>query len=55
MVENVIQIKSGMTINIGASVKIQKNIMSAEKTIIGILLDLIAKIVNIKQVLLTIQ
>ena len=31
MVENVIQIKSGITINVGANVKIQNGIMCAKK------------------------
>ena len=46
-VENVIQIKSGTTINDDASVKIQKNIMCAKKIIFGILLHAFAKMVNI--------
>ena len=49
MVENVIQIKSEIAINVGASVKIQKN-MLVKKNIFGILLHVVAKIV-----LLTIQ
>ena len=38
MIENVIQIKSGITINVGASLKILKNIMCVKKIIFGILL-----------------
>ena len=47
MVENVIQIKSGITINVGASVKILKNIVCAKKIIFGILLHVVEKMVNI--------
>ena len=44
MVENVIQIKSGKTINNGASVKIKKkNNISAKNIIFGLLLHVIAK------------
>ena len=45
MVENVIQIK--ITINVGASVKILKNIVCAKKIIFGILLHVVEKMVNI--------
>ena len=38
MVENVIQIKSGLMINVDASVKIVKNIKCAKQIIFGILL-----------------
>ena len=55
MVENVIQIKSGITINVGASVKILKNIVCAKKIIFGILLHVVEKMVNIQKALLTIQ
>ena len=44
MVENVIQIKSGITI---MSVKIQKNIAYTKKVIFGILLHVVAKTINI--------
>ena len=37
-VKNLIQIKSGITINVDASVKIKKNIVFAKKTIFSILL-----------------
>ena len=47
MVENVIQIKSGITINVGASVKILKNIVCSKKIIFGILLHVVEKMVNI--------
>ena len=46
MVENVIQIKNGITVNIGVSVKIQKN-MLLKKIIFGILLHKDVKMVNI--------
>ena len=44
MVENVIQIKIRITI---MSVKIQKNIAYTKKIIFGILLHVVAKIINI--------
>ena len=47
MVENVIQIKSEITINVTASVKTYKNIMGAKKIIFGILLHVDVKTVNI--------
>ena len=53
MVENVIQIKSG--INIDVSVKIRKSIICAKKIIFAILLHLVVKMVHIYQLLLTIQ
>ena len=45
MVENETQIKTG--IRIDASVKNQKNIISAKKIIFGILLNVVAKMSNI--------
>ena len=47
MVGNVIQIKSGILINVRASVKIKKNIVCAKKIIFGMLLHAVLKIVNI--------
>ena len=47
MAENVIQIKSGETINVDVGVKIWKNIICAKKIIFGILLHVAAKVVNI--------
>ena len=47
MVDNIIQIKSGITINVGASIKIKKNIMCEKIIIFGILLHVGMKIVNI--------
>ena len=44
MVENVIQIKSGITINVDMSVK---NIIYVKKIIFGILLHAVATVVNI--------
>ena len=44
MAENLIQIKSGITINVDASIK---NITYAKKIIFGILLLDVSKIVNI--------
>ena len=52
MVESVIQIKSGITINLDASAK---NIIYVKKIIFGILLHAVVKMVNTEQVLLTIQ
>ena len=47
MVENLIQIKSGIKINVDVSVKIRKKIMCAKMIISGILLHVHAKLVNI--------
>ena len=44
MEEKVIQINSGITINVDVSAK---NILYVKKYIFGILLDVVAKIVNI--------
>ena len=52
MVENVIQIKSGITINVDVSVK---NIIYVKKVIFGIILFVVAKMVNIWQILRMIQ
>ena len=46
MIKNVIQIKSGIKINVGASVKIQKNIVCARKVIFEILLHVVVKMRN---------
>ena len=50
--ENVIQIKSGITINVDVSVK---NIIYIKKIKLEILLHAVVKVVNILQVLLMIQ
>ena len=55
MIENVSQIKNGITINGGASEKIGKNLMCAKMVIFGILLHVVAKMVNMQEVLLMIQ
>ena len=52
MVENAIQIKTGIMINVDANVK---NIIYVKKIIFGILLHVVAKMVDIQQVLLMIQ
>ena len=52
MEENVIQIKSGMMINVDASVK---NIIYMKKIAVRILLHVVAKMVNTYQVLLAMQ
>ena len=49
--KNVIQIKSGIIINVYVRVK---NVIYVKKIIFGILLHVVAKMVNIQQVLLTI-
>ena len=46
MVKNVTRIKIGITINVGASVKIRKNIV-CEKDYFEILLLVVAEMVNI--------
>ena len=55
MVENVIQVKIGITINAIEGVKIRENIMYGKKIIFGILIHVLVKIVNIKDVSLVIQ
>ena len=47
MAENVIQIKSGIMINVHASVKIQINIVCTKNFIFGVLLHVAAEMVNI--------
>ena len=46
IVKNVTRIKSGITINVGVIVKIQKNIVCVNKIIFGILLHVAVKMVN---------
>ena len=55
MVGNVIQVKIGITINAIEGVKIRENIMYGKKIIFGILIHVLVKIVNIKDVSLVIQ
>ena len=55
IVKNMIQIKNEITIKVGMSVKIQKNIICVENNIFGILLLVVMKMENIYEVLLTIQ
>ena len=52
MEENEIQIKNGIMINLDVSVK---NIIYVKKTVFGILLHVVAKMVNIQQILWMIQ
>ena len=52
IVRNVIQSKSGIAIYVEVSVKIGKNKICAKKIIFGILLYVVAKMVNILQLLL---
>ena len=47
MVENVTQVKSRTTINIGVGVKFQKNNMCVKKIVFSILVLVPVKIVNI--------
>ena len=49
-VENVTQIKSGTTINVGVTIKIRQNIICAKKIILGMLLHVVVKMVNIQEV-----
>ena len=52
MEENVIQINGGIMINVDVSVK---NVMYVKKVMFGILVHVVVKIENIKQVLWMIQ
>ena len=47
MVENLTEIKNGITINVGVSAKTRKNTMCAKNVISGILLQIVVKMVNI--------
>ena len=47
MVENVTRIKSAIMINVGASAKIQRNMMHAKKIIFGVLVHVFVGMVNI--------
>ena len=47
MAENVARFKSGKIINIDVSAKTQKTIMHAKRIVFGILLYVVAKILNI--------
>ena len=47
MVENVIQIKSGIMINVDVSVRKPENIMCAKKIIFGILVHVVVIVINI--------
>ena len=53
--KNVIRIKGGTTISVFVIIKVQKNIVSATKFTFGILQQLSGKMVNMQEVLLTIQ
>ena len=61
MVKNVVQIKSEITISDSVNVKIQKDIVCAKKkkkkndNNIGILQHVVAKMVNIQEILFMIQ
>ena len=55
MVENVTRIKSAKTMSVGASVKIQKNIVCTKKIIFRILEHVVSKMVNMVEILLAIQ
>ena len=46
MVENVIQIKTGIMINVDVSAKIHKNNSCAKKKFFGILVHVLVKMVN---------
>ena len=47
MVDSVIQLKSGRTINVNVSVKIEKHIACIKKIIFAVLLHSVLKMVNI--------
>ena len=47
VIANVILVKISIMIHVGASVKIQKNIMCMKKIIFGILVHVLMKMVNI--------
>ena len=47
MIENIIEIKCGIMVNVGVSVKIPKNTVCAKKIIFGIMLHVVAKMVKI--------
>ena len=55
MLKNVTRIKKGIKIDFGVSVKILKNITCVKKIIFGNQLHLVTKILNKREVLLTIQ
>ena len=55
LVENVTQIKRGIAITVDVSVKIGQNIIHAKNIIFGTLPHILVKMVNISQVLFTIQ
>ena len=44
VIENMVQIKSGITINVDASVKIGNNLICGEKILFGILVQVVVKI-----------
>ena len=44
VIENMVQIKSGITINADASVKIGNNLICGEKILFGILVQVVVKI-----------
>ena len=47
MLENLSQIKSGITINVDVNARIWENIMYARKVIFGVLVHVFVKLVNI--------
>lgn len=47
IIENVIQIEKGITINVEVSAKIQKNIVYAKNIVTRVLLHVLSKIANI--------
>ena len=53
--KNVTRIKTGITINVGESAKIRRKHNVCEKKIFGILLNVVAKMEYILEVLLEIQ
>ena len=55
IVKNLARIKNGITIIVGVSVKIWKNIVSTKKITFEIQQHVFAEMVNVKEVSLTIQ
>ena len=55
IVENVIQIKSGISINVDGGAKIRENVVCVKKILFVILANVLAKMINIWKLLLVIQ
>ena len=55
MVENVTQSKSGIMVSVGVNVRIHKSIICVKNIILEMLLHVLVKMVDMKEVLLIIQ